>query len=180
MIEFNTDRLCLRELQNSDVNDIFEYCKSQEVIEMVGMRLHTSIEVTKKYIEHELKKSETRAIVLKDSKKLIGTVSLRRQYNDYDLDIRSITCVINPKYWGKRYAPEAIKEIVKFAFENENVHKVLGGHFSFNMQSASVNKKLGFIYEGRQREIIKYQGKLVDAIEYSLLYKDYIEVSKKW
>lgn len=180
MKNMETKRLILRELRINDAAEVYKYCQIKDIVEMVGMRLHNSIDVTKKYIEHELKKSETLAIVLKGDDKLIGTISLRKIENDSNLDIRSLSAVINPNYWGNGYAPEAIKELVKFAFETENVHKILGGHYSFNNQSSSINKKLGFVYEGRQREVYLYKGKLVDAVEYSLLLKDYIDVSKRW
>ena len=180
MIRLNTQRLLLRELSTSDVSDVFEYCKIPNVVNMVGMRLHTSIEVTNKYITHELKKNETYAIVLKENRKLIGTVSLRRQENESKLDIRLLSCVINPKFWGNGYAPEAIKALLKQAFEVECIHKVLGGHYSFNQQSAALNKKLGFVYEGTLREVILHNGDLVDAIQYSMLLKDYIKASKNW
>ena len=180
MKKMNTERLVLRKLVHTDAIDIFEYCQFEDIVDMVGMRHHNSIEFTQKYINHELKKSETLAIVLKEKDKLIGTISLRKMQNDSNLDIRLLSTVINPSYWGNGYAPEAIKEVVKFAFEIEKVHKILGGHYSFNNQSASVNKKLRFVYEGRQREVYIYKGKLVDAIEYSLLFKDYEEASKKW
>ena len=168
-----SNRLIYRDLRNLDINDLFEYLSLPNVVEMVGMRLHNSLEFTEKYIKHELKKMETVGIILKESNKLIGTMSLRKQSNDFDLDIRQISCVINPKFWGKGYAPEAIKELIKHAFEIEHVHKLLGGHYSFNDQSASLNKKLGFVYEGTQREVFLYKNKLVDAIEYSMLFKDY-------
>lgn len=176
----NTDRLLLRELCVNDAADIYEYCQNEDVINMVGMRLHTSFNMTLRYIEHELQKSETYAIVLKPINKVIGTVSLRKQQNDSTLDIRLISCIINPHYWGNGYAPEAIKKILEFAFEDLKVHKVLGGHYSFNKQSESVNKKLGFVYEGTQREVYKYKDELVDAVEYGMLYNDYKTVSAHW
>ncbi|QMS85741.1 GNAT family N-acetyltransferase [Candidatus Xianfuyuplasma coldseepsis] len=180
MKEFNTERLLLRELQQQDANDIYEYCSMKDVIDMIGMRLHSSIEITYKYISHEQKKSETLAIVNRKLNKVIGTVSLRKQYNDSNLDIRLISCIINPKYWGKGYAPEAIQQIIMYAFEELNVHKLLGGHYSFNLQSSAVNRKLGFVYEGTQREVYLYNGKLVDAVEYGMLERDYMRVSQNW
>lgn len=180
MKKMKTERLILRKLKATDDIRIFEYCQFKDIVEMVGMRHHNSIEVTKKYIIHELKKSETLAIVLKETNVLIGTISLREIENDSNLDIRLLSIIINPVYWGNGYAPEAMKEVIKFAFENKNVHKLLGGHYSFNYQSSSVNKKLGFEFEGRQREVYLYKGKLVDALEYSLLLNDYKEASKNW
>lgn len=180
MFQFSTDRLLLRELTYDDAFDIFEYSSKEDVVAMVGMRLHTSMEMTKKYIEYELKKSETFAITLKDSNTLIGTVSLRKQDNDSGLDIRGISCVINPTYWGNGYAPEAIKRLIIYAFEDLGVHKLLSGHYSFNKQSESVHKKLGFVYEGTQKDVYRYKGNLVDGLAYGMLFKDFKEVSKKW
>lgn len=173
MQRLNTSRLLLRELQFRDVMDIFDYAQQKDIVDMSGMRLHTSIEMTKNYIKYELKKSETLAIVLKETDRVIGTVSLRRQYNDSGLDIRLISCIINPNQWGNGFAPEAIKTIIKYAFEDLNVHKLLGGHYSFNKQSESVNKKLGFVYEGTQRKVYKYKNQIVDALEYGMLQEDY-------
>ena len=177
---FETNRLQLRELKTSDASDVFEYCKQVDIVNMVGMRFHTSIDVSSKYIEHELKKRETYAIVLKDDEKLIGTVSLRKQENDSKLDIRLVSCVLNPVYWGNGYAAEAIKILLKQAFEKESVHKVIGGHYSFNKQSETLNKKLGFVYEGTLREVKLYNGKLIDVVQYSMLLEDYRKASKEW
>lgn len=175
MKRLRTTRLILRELQHRDAEDIYAYSCKEEIVGMSGMRVHTSIEMTKEYITHEQAKSETYAILLNTSNRLIGTVSLRKQYNDSDLDIRLISCIIHPHHWGRGYAPEAIEELIRYAFDELKVHKLIGGHFSFNEQSASVNKKLGFVYEGTQREVYRYKGKLYDAVEYGMLYSDYIK-----
>lgn len=145
----------LRGLLKTDADDIFEYSKLPEVTGMVGMRLHNTIEVTYKYIEYEIKKCETYALVTKENHKMIGTESLRKISNESELDIRSISCVINPEYLGRGYAPEAIKVLVKHSFDNLKVHKIIGGHYSFNSQSASVNKKLG-LYMKVQIEKYEY------------------------
>jgi len=180
MIELQSNRLLLRELKKDDASYVYEYTSIEDIVERVGMRLHKSIDVTHEYIKHENKKNETYAIELKGISKCIGTISLRKTYNDKDIDIRILSMVINPKYWGNGYGPEALKEVVRYAFEIEDVHKVIGGYYSFNSQSASVTKKLGFIYEGSLRDEYRYKNQYVDSIINSLLREDYIKLSKEW
>ncbi len=180
METIRSKRLLLRNIQITDVDDIFEYARVSNVTDMVGMKTHINKIMTKEYINHEIKKDEILAIVIEEESKLIGTIALRTFHNDFALDIRAISIVINPLYWGNGYAAEAIKAVIRYAFEVLKVHKILGGHYSFNKQSEQVNKKIGFVYEGTLRATRVYKGNLVDEVLYSLLYRDYLEVSKNW
>ena len=64
------------------------------------------------------------------------------------------------KYWGKGIATEAIKLATDFAFQELNLHKVIGGAYALNIGSCRAFEKNGYIKEG-----IKYsQYMTVDAV----------------
>ena len=178
MEKLETNRTKLRELSISDYKELYEYYKLDYIGSIVGFKPHESSEYTKKYIEFEIKKEELFAIVSKNTNKVIGTIGLRKN-NEFDgLDIRMLVIILNPKFWGMGFAYEVTKELIRYAFEEKKIHKLVIGYYSINKQSESVVKKLGFVYEGRKREVYVYKNKLVDAIEYSLLRSEYEHYNK--
>jgi len=54
--------------------------------------------------------------------------------------------------WGRGYAPEAAREVLRFAFENLNAHRVVAFCHAENQASLRVMAKLGMQFEGRLRE----------------------------
>lgn len=180
MINRETNRLLLRQLNENDMHDIFAYSHLKDVVSMVGMKLHTSLDMTKRYILHEQKKNETYGLILKNEDRLIGTVSLRHTDKDASINARLISIIIHPNYWGKGYGSEAIKEVLKVAFEEYKVDKVFGGCFSFNARSKSIQEKLGFLYENTDEESYEYNGKRLDVLNYSMSSARYQIEVKKW
>lgn len=174
MKELNTDRTILRQLHPSDVNDLYEFCSLVEPAEMIGRKPHVDYSYTTRYIEHEIRKEETYAIVLKLTSKLIGTISMRKIMTEQNITTRMLNIIINPLYWRKGYATEVIKEVIRYAFEEINVDKLTVGHYAFNKSSAAVINKLGFTFERRLEKVYSYQNQLVDAVEYAIYRKDYL------
>ena len=175
MKKLETIRTILRNIQLEDAEDVYEYSKLNDVSLMIGRKSHKSIEYTKKYIEHEMKKDGFYAIELKTDHKVIGTIGLRKQNSDSGLDIRMVRIVLNPKYWGKGYAKEVTTELIKYVFEEMKINTLTVGHFSSNVQSESVIKKLGFIHKGRERVEYINKGEFVDAEEYYMTCREYKE-----
>ena len=175
MEKLTTKRTILRSLQLEDAEDLYEYSKLDNVSLMIGRKLHESIEYTKKYIEHEMKKDGIYAIELKTDHKVIGTIGLRKQDSELELDTRMVRIVLNPEYWGKGYAQEVTKELIRYVFEEVKIDTLTVGHFTFNVQSESVIKKLGFNHKRRTRVEYINEGEFVDAEEYYMTCREYKE-----
>lgn len=173
-----TDRLFFRLLSKADANDIFTYCNQKDIVDRVGMRYHESIDVTYQYIEHELRKKETFGLLLKADHQFIGTVSLRKLNENTERDIRMISIIINPLYWGSGYGTEAVKEVIKFAFEDEGVDELLGGYYAFNTRSKKLQERLGFTCFGVERDDVIYNGVTYDAYKCHILKKDYFKIKE--
>ena len=82
MKEIITDRLILRKVEISDVDDIFEILSDEETIENLNMEIHKSKDDTIKLIEDYLAEYEQRnkfpyAIINKESKKFVGVFLIK-------------------------------------------------------------------------------------------------------
>jgi RimJ/RimL family protein N-acetyltransferase len=64
---------------------------------------------------------------------------------------------------------EALALWVDYLFANSTMHRLGLDTWSFNPRMMRVAEKAGFGYEGRQRELIEWQGRWLDWVHYGLL-----------
>ena len=55
-------------------------------------------------------------------------------------------------HWGKGYATEAAREMLRYGFEDLKLHRIFASHFQNNPASGRILTKLGMHHEGCQRE----------------------------
>lgn len=77
------------------------------------------------------------------------------------------------KYWGKGYGTDAMRVLVKFIFEQMNIHKVKLNVYSFNERAIKSYEKCGFKVEGVLRQEIFRDGRYYDEIIMGLLKEEY-------
>jgi RimJ/RimL family protein N-acetyltransferase len=113
----------------------------------------------------------TFGVIEKKAKKLIGTVSLMRMSpinKNAELGVW-----IAEDYWNKGYGPEAEKLMVKYGFNELNLHSIYASAYSFNERSIKAMKKIGMKEVGRFRERIYRHGKYHDAVYLDILKKEF-------
>ena len=76
-------------------------------------------------------------------------------------------------FWGKGYALEAGRLILKHGFEQLNLNSVFCGTHADHTAMLKLAENLGFKKEGRQRQAIYKNGVFADVILYGLLRKDF-------
>ena len=148
-VVLETDRLILREWNEADLADLFEYAKVDGVGQMAGWNPHTSIQESKTILELFIKGKKTFALELKENHKVIGslgleTLSLSLSDEYENLVGREIGYVLSKDYWGKGLMPEAVNRVIKFCFEKENYDYLMCSHSVINSQSKRVIEKSGF------------------------------------
>lgn len=169
MFSLNSERLILRNWQESDSSDLYEYAKSELVGPNAGWKPHQNEEESKEIIKMFIKNNDSYAIVLKSENKVIGSIGLHHRKPDEtlnDLKQREIGYVWNPNYWGKGFIPEAVNCLLNYGFNELNLDLIWCGHFDFNNNSKRVNEKCGFNYQFTKRE----KRKLLDNQEVNTLY----------
>ena len=76
---------------------------------------------------------------------------------------------VGRQYWNRGYCTEALKLLVKFAFDELKLHKLVGDNDSDNPASGRVFEKAGFTKEGILKEQIYKRGTYIDRIQWGLI-----------
>lgn len=146
-VVLETERLKLRPWKESDLEDLFEYASVDGVGEMAGWLPHKNREESKQILEDFIKGKKTFAIEY--NQKVIGSVGIEKykeeSFPEYDRLLgREIGYVLSKAYWGKGLMPEAVKRVIQYLFEEEQLDFITCGHYLRNNQSARVQEKCGF------------------------------------
>ena len=100
------------------------------------------------------------AITLKEDGRLIGSITLDMACEH---DHAQLGFWIGVPYWGKGYATEAAREVVRTGFEVWGLHRIYAQYFGTNLASARVLAKVGFQGEGLMRQHVKHWDQYQDV-----------------
>ncbi|HJS29622.1 MAG TPA: GNAT family protein [Anaerolineales bacterium] len=75
--------------------------------------------------------------------------------------------------WGKGYGTDAMRLILRYAFDELNLHRVSLGVFEFNPRAMRSYEKAGFTVEGRERAAIHRDGRRWDVILMGILRSEW-------
>jgi len=168
-----TERLILRGWRREDVDDLYEYAKSPSMA-MGGWKPQANKRASRRALKSFIKEDDRWAIVLKENEKVIGQLRLRTDKNRGQFSARNSAYAINyalsEEYWGKGYMTEAVKRVVKYAFDEMHIELLTAGHFPHNIRSRRVLEKCGFQYEGTiEQRYKRYDGQIFDSVIHSIL-----------
>jgi [ribosomal protein S5]-alanine N-acetyltransferase len=171
-----TDRIILRPWEIKDLDDFYEYAKNPNVGPNAGWESHQDKDVSLKILKSFIEKDEVRAFVYKENNKVIGSIGVHQDIKREGVNGKMIGYVLSETYWGKGLMSEAIKEVIRYLFEEEELDIISCYHFPFNTRSKGVIQKCGFKYEGTLRLASKiYNGNIFDDVCYSITKEDYFD-----
>lgn len=180
MLEFNfspfptieTERLLLDSLTDGDVNEVFQLRSNPETMKYIPRPLVKDNDGALEHIKMILDKIDSNeginwAIRLKGNPKLLGIIGFYRlQPENYRAEIGYM---ILPEFHGKGIVPEAVNRLIKFGFEDLDLHSIEAVIAPENYASERVLQKCGFTKEAHFKESEFYEGKFLDKVIYSLL-----------
>ena len=103
------------------------------------------------------KDSRVFAILTRGEGRLIGNCGLNRI--DWTNRHAIFGIFIGDKnYWGKGYGTDSTRTLLRFAFEEANLHRVELQVFSFNPRAVRVYEKAGFRLEGTRQQALYREG----------------------
>ena len=76
---------------------------------------------------------------------------------------------ILPEFHGQGYMTEALNEVIRFAFEDNDVYRVSTGCLAENRASERVMQKCGMVKESERKHFTWHDGQMKDRVEYRLL-----------
>lgn len=173
-----TERLVLRRLKIADYADMFEYSKSDKVTKYLLWRSHPDAKYTRNYLSFVQSQYRSGnffdwAVVERDTNKMIGTCGFAKL--DFENNLAEIGYVINPAYWRRGYATEAVKRVIDYGFEELNIHRIEARYIVGNEVSRRVMEKCGMIFEGIHRSSLYVKEEYVSVGYCSITSDDYIK-----
>lgn len=172
-----TNRLLLEEITSNDLQLIHELHSIPELDKYNTLGIPKDLDETRKVIQPAIDDQQKNIrsqfcwkILLKNSDKTIGLAGMFPSNDRFRLG--EIYYKIHPDYWGHGYATEAAKELVRFGFEELNLHKVEAGVATENVRSMRVLEKIGMTREGLRRKILPIRGKWKDNYHYAIVEDD--------
>ena len=152
----NTERLILRRWEDSDAESLFEYAKDPDVGPIAGWPAHQRIEESREVIKNVFNGKEAYAICLKTDNIAVGAIELK--LNDHtDMTEQDDECELGywlgKPFWGQGIVPEAVKEMLRHAFEDIGMTRVWVGYYEGNARSKRVQEKCGFRYQWKSENV---------------------------
>lgn len=75
---------------------------------------------------------------------------------------------------GKGYGTETVRWVLDWAFRFGNLHRVELGVLAYNLAARTVYERVGFVLEGRRREVTFAGGRYWDLLLYSVLRREWL------
>ncbi len=174
-----TERLILREWSVDDAADLFVFYSREEVFRYVAseplttMEQSTFLAASFRSWFRENKPSIVWAVVLKESGRVIGEISLHSWSPE---NFRTqIGYSFSPEVWGKGIAKEAATAVITYGFKDFypfTINRIEATTSPENTASRKLLERLGFTEEAVLRDFVFEKGKFVDSVMYSLLRTD--------
>ena len=173
MKPLETERLVLRQWNMKDIEDFHELMHNPSCI-IGGWKPSSCREESLEILTSYIKTDGIFAIVLKECRKAIGFVKVYPDNNRGKYYAKMINYLLNESYWNNGYTTEAVKCMVKYAFEELNVDILSAFTTPQNIRSKSVLEKSGFIYELTIHNGFKrYDNEIFDSVIYSISKTEY-------
>lgn len=172
-----TARLKLRCLGHSDCNDMYRYASREDVTRYLLWEPHHNCEYTENYLN--LVQAQYRAGEFYDwaveyiaDRKMIGTCGFTSI--DVENNRAEIGYVLNPDYWGKGIAAEAVMAVIDYGFRTLMLNRIEARYIIGNDRSRRVMDKCGMKFEGVFRSLLYVKGSYKDIGVCSILYSEYM------
>lgn len=136
-----TNRMILRRFEESDAENIYEYAKDPDVGPIAGWPPHKSVGESLDVIRNVFSAAECYAVCLKTDEKAIGAIELKLNGHT-DMTDRDDECELGywlgRPFWGQGIIPEAVREMLRHAFEDLGMQNVWCGYYDGNTKSKRV------------------------------------------
>ena len=170
-------RVTLRRISEQDVDAFYAIFSDAEVMRYWSTPPLTDRDVAAKLIKEIDDDWQRRALLkwglaLRADGRLIGSVTL------FNLDLNhrrsEIGYALARDHWGRGYMNEALMAVLKFAFEELDLHRIEADVDPRNAASIKTLERLGFQREGYLRERWQVSGEIQDAYFYGLLRPEWV------
>ncbi|WP_112180463.1 MULTISPECIES: GNAT family N-acetyltransferase [Paraliobacillus] len=173
--ELETNRLKLVQINKEHTRSYFEIMSKDDVTKYYGMDSLKNIDDASRLVESFQKTFESKrgirwGIVLKETDEFVGTLGLNN-LNPWSKRAE-IGFELHPSYWNKGITTGAVKEVLRYSFEDLGLFRIGAVTFPQNEPSIQLLMRLGFAKEGLLRGYLYQNNQSHDALIFSLLRTD--------
>lgn len=176
-----TERLILNRPTENDLGDLILHLNSDNVFSENTLNIPFPYQnENAEFWIHELvnkgfeeKKNFTFAIREKENPKLIGAIGIHLD----KLHLKAeIGYWIGKDFWNKGFVTEAVREIIRFGFQDLGLNKIYATHFPHNPASGKIMQNCGMKLEATLKQEYFKNGKPLDVLKYSILNQDFLNL----
>jgi [ribosomal protein S5]-alanine N-acetyltransferase len=168
-VELKLKRCTIRNCRLSDAEALAKHANNRNVSINLRDRFPYpyTIEDAKSFLERVVAKAGLEQIFCIDvDGSLVGTIGLHRGE-----DVHRLTAefgyFIGEEFWGRGIMSEVIPAFVDYCFKEFSLKRMFAMPHSNNPASARVLEKSGFVLEGRLRNNVVKDGKILDSLLYA-------------
>ncbi|MEA3320686.1 MAG: GNAT family N-acetyltransferase [Bacillota bacterium] len=172
-MEFTTERLTIRPFKNDDLFDVFHIYNNEEICRYL---LHDkwSSESMQELFEKKLKnrslsKETSLSLAVVDRTKVIGDLSV---WFTGMKDTVEIGYSFSAEVSGKGYATEAVSQLVRKLFYEQQVHRIQATLDARNISSQKLCERIGMRKEAHFIQDFWSKGEWTDSMVYGMLVSD--------
>jgi ribosomal-protein-alanine N-acetyltransferase len=171
-----TERFILREINDSDVEEVFEMRSNPELMKFIPRPINKIKEEALLHIHKiqrgfEENESLNWGITYKNEPKIIGIIGyVRMQPENFRAEIGYI---LNKLEHKKGVMREIVKPLMHFGFKHLNLHSIVAVVDPANQASIALLQANGFTKEAHFREDCYFDGQFLDSAHYSVLKSDF-------
>ena len=148
----------LRKLLDKDADKMLEWMHDEAVnqnfrFDFASMTKERALN----FIANSFTEENQHFAIIDENDEYLGTISLKNiSVADKNAEY---AIVVRKNFWGTGVAQKATAEILKYAFENLNLHRVYLNVLDENIRANKFYRKCGFIYEGKFKQHLYLQVK---------------------
>lgn len=175
-IHIETERLVLRELRESDADDVFRIFGDDAVTRYYDLATFADVEQARLLIARMNARNANGdalrwGIARKDSDAVIGTGGFNQFVRGWAR--AGIGYDLAQPYWNNGYMTEALRAMAQYGFEKLELNRIEALVAPGNIASARVLEKIGFQREGLLREYGYWKNQFWDLEMFALLRKEW-------
>lgn len=186
MVKLETERLIIRNYQETDIQDVYEYMSLEEVA-LYEDFYPMDMEEVSEWVLNNSKKDSRLVTELKETGKVIGSIGYFFEDDEDEAKLKNyrLDFDFNPKYGKCGYATEAAKALIAHIFDDLGARRLGADCDDRNENSWKLLERLGFRREGHLIEGTAYKGDkednpiIISIYLYAMLNHEYKERNKE-
>ncbi len=172
------ERVILRAVEEKDNDMLLSLLNDPDTEALLGgWSFPSSSDAQNNWFKHLTEDKNVLRCIISVNDTAIGTAILNK------IDYKNGTACVNIKlcageYRGKGYGTDAIKALIRYAFDELRLNCVYALALENNQASRRMLEKCGFIMEGILRDRFYKQGRYNSCVSFSILIGEYYDAKK--